>query len=79
MRPSTNTKERLKPFRNFIAEIAQALISKDKDTTRPAGRPPKRSLFPTPSVGRKPNQPTTIHDVGFDDYAHWPELGQSRD
>ena len=42
-----------KPFRNFIADIEQTLISKDKDIIQPAGRPPKRSLYP--SVGRKPN------------------------
>ena len=71
-------KKDIKPFRNFIAEIAEALISKGKDITRPAGRPPKRSLSPSPSVGRKPNQPTPILNVQFHGYAYRPEWGKSR-
>ena len=70
-------KKDIKPFRNFIAKIAQALISKDKDIIRPAFPPPKQSLSLTPSVGRKPNQPIPIHDVEFDGYSHWPEWAQS--
>ena len=72
------SKKDIKPFQNFITGIAQALISKDKDFNRPAGRPPKRSLSPTQLVSRNPNQPTPIHNVRFDGYAHWPEWGQSR-
>ena len=44
----------IKAFQIFITGIAQALISKDKNITRPAGCPPKRSLSPTQSVGRNP-------------------------
>ena len=44
-------KKDTKPFQNFIADIAQALISKGKNITQPAIRPAKRSPSPTPSVG----------------------------
>ena len=56
--------------------IATSLRFLGKDPERRPGRP-KRSLSPTPSVGRKAIIPS---DVRFDKVAHWPELdgGRSR-
>ena len=62
----------------FTKNFASCLLLTGKQPNRTPGRPRKRSLFPTPNVGKKPTVAKPAFDVRYDGIHHWPEFRETR-
>ena len=62
----------------FTKKCASGLLLVGKRPYRTPGRPKKRSLSPTPNVGKKPTVAKPVLDVRYDGIHHWPEFHDTR-